>query len=29
MGIRGVHGAPPLLSCAKRDVQRFHWLTEK
>ena len=28
MGIRGVHGATPLLSCAKRDVQRFHWLTE-
>ena len=28
MGILGVHGAPLLLSCAKRDVQRFHWLTE-
>ena len=23
MGIRGVHGAPPLLSCAIHDVQRF------
>ena len=29
MGIRGVHGAPPLMSCAKRDVQRFHWLTDR
>ena len=28
MGILSVHGAPPLLSCAIRDVQRFHWLTE-